>query len=824
MIARALLLGCAALLAAAEDPLFCGFERGLDGFSDDGAELCRAAPAEGEACLRLSNGDGDHVQAVRRLDLRRDLLRLGLRVRSTTTDSLAIRLADGTGQEFLYRLPFAADGAWHALTLERSAPPAQTWGGAADGRWQPPCTAIALVVEGPRNVIDIDALGADLGERIAPSFAWRPIRPSNVFISGETPAIAVETTGDSVAYRITDFHGGEVAAGSAVVDSGSAVLHPPARPGYYLVRAEARRDGRPIAERWTGCAVIPAPQRLPGPQVWGVATHCAQGMDPAVLPTLAKAGIGLIRDEMYWDRVESGRGSYALPRRFAAYHAAARAAGLETLLLLSFANPLYDGGQTPHTAEGRAAFAAYGGELRRLLAGDACAWEVWNEYNGSFCRGPAEQDRARHYALLLRETARRLKRDQPDAVVLGGAAVLQPIPWFEDIFAQGALADLDGLVIHPYRAQPEGVDRDIDELRALMRRHGGEKPIHVTETGLDAPAEHPWERGRGLYEQSREESARYLVRQLALLRKAGCASISWYVAADSDLFKTMGLLRQEADVAGAGPFAATATFVAYANLIHQLGHRPFRARDGLVPYARSWCLRFGDGDDSVRVCWATVPSAFDLRAEAPLTVTDLMGASRSITPIGGVVRLAVGTEAVYVRGAISRVEAVPDGFTAIAASDDDFGADQGGAGWSYGFRQGLAGAFRPMTWTRTAWDWRWAADGMQFLHQGRAGCEPEGTAADPWYVDRRWTSPMGGNLMLSGTLASVDTQSDGLDLHVQVDGRTVWSRTVVGGDSAELALPISIAAGGVLDILVGPNQAASFDACRLDLRVLRPTP
>lgn len=813
-----------ATAGAADERLFCGFERDLDGFSDDGAELCRATPAEGEACLRLSNGDSDHVQAVRRFDLRRDLLRLGLRVRSSSTDSIAIRLADATGQEFLHRLSFAADGAWHALDLERSAPPAQYWGGAGDGRWQPPCTAIALVVEGRRNRIDIDALTADLGDRIAPDFAWRPMRPSNVFISGEMPAIAVETTGDSVSYRITDFHGAEVAAGSATVDCGHATLRPPARPGYYLVRAEARRGGRPIAGRWTGCAVIPAPQRLPGPQVWGVATHCAQGMDPAVLPTLARAGIGLIRDEMYWDQVERERGSYALPHRFAAYHAAAQEAGLETLLLLSFANPLYDGGQTPHTPAGRTAFAAYGRELRRLLAGRARAWEVWNEFNGSFCQGPAEEDRPRHYAMLLRESARHLKRDQPGAVVLGGAAVLQPLPWFEDLFALGVLADLDGLVIHPYRALPEGVDREIDELRALMRRHGGEKPIHVTETGLDAPSEHAWERGLGLFEKAREESARYLVRQLALLRKAGCASISWYVATDTDLFKSMGLLRQEIDVAGAGPFAATATYVAYANLISQLGDRPFREREGDQPYSRSWCLRFGDGIEAVRVCWATRPAAFDLHTDAPLTVTDIMGVSRSVVPEDGVVRLPVGPEAVYVRGGISHVDAVPDGFTAIAASNEDFSAGQGGSGWSYGFRQGLAGAFQPMTWTRTTWDWRWTAKGMQFLHQGRDGCEPEGNAADPWYVDRRWTCPTAGDLVLAGTIASVDAQGDGLDLHVQVDGRTVWSRTVAGGEGAELAVQVSVGAGSVIDILVGPNQDTAYDACRLDLRVLRAAP
>lgn len=653
--------------------------------------------------------------------------------------------------------------------------------------------------------------------------AWTQRAPGNVFTAAERPAVAIAADA-AVPWRITGFRGEEIAAGTAVAAGGLAEIPIPARPGYYLVHATT-----PSGIRRTSAAVVPAPRRPSGEPVWGAATHCAQGMSTAVLPILARLGAGAIRDEMYWDQVESERGRHQLNERFAAWHAAAQAAGLEVLQLLTFANPLYDSGKTPHSAAGIAAFADYAGALHRLLGGKACAWEVWNEYNGSFCDGPAAEDRPRSYAALLKAAAQRLRRDDPRARIVGGAAVLQPLPWFEDLCAAGFIADLDAVAIHPYRHRPEGVEREIGELRALLARHGGtDTAIWATETGTESFAEHDWERGLGLFERSREESARYLVRQFALLRLAGCSRVFWYVAADTGSFRTMGLLRQEEDVAGTGPFAATATAVAYAVFADQVGVRPCRGREAATPYSRTWCLRFAaDGaaaGEDVRVCWSTVASALELRADAPLQAVGIMGDVRTLAPVDGVVRLPTCPEAVYVRGAVRDVVAVPEARLPIAASDDDFAGRQGAGGWSYGFRRGRDGAFQAMAWTRTAWDWRWAAEGHPYLHHGRDGCEPEGDAAAPWYADRRWTAPDAGSLALTGQLGSTDAQSDGLDLHVQVDGSTVWSRTVAGGEIAELDVPLRVSAGSTVDVLVGPNRAASYDACRVDLRLVRAAP
>jgi len=52
-----------------------------------------------------------------------------------------------------------------------------------------------------------------------------------------------------------------------------------------------------------------------------------------------------------------------------------------------------------------------------------------------------------------------VKALRPEVRVLGGAAVPVPLPWFEDLFAAGALGAMDAVAVHPYRSTPEGVER-----------------------------------------------------------------------------------------------------------------------------------------------------------------------------------------------------------------------------------------------------------------------------------------------------------------------------------------------------------------------------
>lgn len=669
----------------------------------------------------------------------------------------------------------------------------------------------------------VPAWGARVPDgRIAPDFAWRPARPSNIFLEGEDLVLPFESSAEVVACRVTDFWGREIHGCEVRPDGGSGALRPPPRRGYFLVRALAKKGSGEIAERYTAYAVIPPhAARDPAASPWGVATHFAQGMDPGIIATLRKAGIAMIRDELYWDEVERRPGQYEFDGRFVRYMRAAHEAAVSPLVIMSYANRLYDDGKTPWTDQGCDAFGDYG---RAIIGkfGPQIRWlEVWNEYNGTWCDGPAAKDRPKSYAKMLRRAHAKIKGMDPRVQVLGGAAVLMPLPYLEGIFENGGLDYMDGLVIHPYRARPEGVDEEVEALRASMRAHGGEKDIWVTETGLDTREEHGWEKGRHMYEKGRAVAARYLPRQYAFLLKAGCKRIFWYLCSDHHEFVAMGLLRDGNDTAGMGPHVVAPSYVAYATLIRQLDGKAFVRREGFREYSRAHCLLFSDGTDEVRVCWATEPATLELHADGPLAVTDLMGGPAPVAPQAGRVRLTLGEDVQYVAGRVSRVELANDGPRVLASAHEDFSSQQGERNWRYGYREGLGGDFCEMTWRKTEWDYRWAVEGRPFVHQSRDGGEPEGNAGAPTYMDRRWTSPCADDAFLAGHVASEDGRSDGHDVHILIDGDPVFRGTNGGGGRLSFSVPVSLRTGTTVDLLVGPKGETAYDACTLELRVIK---
>ena len=130
-------------------------------------------------------------------------------------------------------------------------------------------------------------------------------------------------------------------------------------------------------------------------------THFAQGWDTDVVPLIARAGIRHVRDEQYWEQVEPKRGKYRFPERLTRYMATLIQHRLEPLVVLSFANQLYDRGLTPFSAEGRDRYARYGRAVLDRYGSQIRAVEIWNEYNGSFCQGPCQDDRPTSYVNML---------------------------------------------------------------------------------------------------------------------------------------------------------------------------------------------------------------------------------------------------------------------------------------------------------------------------------------------------------------------------------------------------------------------------------------
>jgi len=639
-------------------PLLLGnFDAGVDGFGAPGQQS-KDAPHAGAGALKIAaqfRVDEPWVSTSKTVDIDYPIKRLTFWARSTDTTSLTLRYVDSTGQNHQARPTWRADGTWQKVTIDdiERTPNYESFGGANDRKVHWPVKQIVLLfekktlVEGKTaGAIYIDDLTAMLSpDRVISPLQIRPAALGNVFEIGEPVVVPVISSAEKVDWTARDFFGREVGKGTVAVRDAEARIEPDVRqPGWYELTVSAAKNGQPVKTIVSSFAII-SPidfQSLKG-QPFGVMTHFAQGWDIDIFPLLVKAGITTIRDELYWDHVERTPGQYDFAK-FQPYMDEAKRLGIEPLICLDFANANYDNGKTPHTPEGYAAFARYGQAVLKQYGDQIQALEIWNEYNGSFCEGPAMQDRPKHYAGLLDVAYKAIKEVRPDVAVGGGAAVLVPIPWFRDLFSHGSLEDFDAAVVHPYRATPEGVELDLQDLRQLMldQKKGNAKPVWVTETGRIDPSE-----------EGRWHVARYLTRMYTLQMSEGVEKFYWYLARDYQNFVSMGLTRDENNEGGR--YAVAPAYVAYATLIRQLQHASFSKREATDSRVRVYT--FSRGDQQIRVAWATVPSHVSFQTDGPLTIVDLVGGEQILSPVNGQIALTLTENAVYIKGPVRAVGA-----------------------------------------------------------------------------------------------------------------------------------------------------------------------
>ncbi len=219
----------------------------------------------------------------------------------------------------------------------------------------------------------------------------------------------------------------------------------------------------------------------PRPLALGVSVHY---VSRGLAADYARFGATYVRLDLPWDECERSPGQYD----FGEYKAAADALaeqGLKPIFVLAYGNDLYGGGP-PVSDEARAAYVRYA----RVASGafPAATWEIWNEPNTEEFWPGSRAPEPIAYAALVAASARAIKAASPDARVYAGAMGGDTLDeaWVEGFMATGVLArDVDALSIHPYWApNPDQMTHALERLRALMRAHGPELPIVVSEYGV----------------------------------------------------------------------------------------------------------------------------------------------------------------------------------------------------------------------------------------------------------------------------------------------------------------------------------------------------
>ncbi|UCE46477.1 MAG: cellulase family glycosylhydrolase [Phycisphaerales bacterium] len=264
---------------------------------------------------------------------------------------------------------------------------------------------------------------------------------------------------------------------------------------------------------------------LPGPILpngFGINIHFRG--QPRDLDMIADAGFKLIRMDLTWAMVEQDKGIYVFKKLgYDSLTEGCAKRGIRLLYILDYGNTLYEKGRSVRTQAGREAFAAFAEAAAERYAGRGILWEIWNEPNIKHFWDP--QPSVDDYCRLVKLTAPRIKKADPNGLVVAGATSQIPFEWLEGCFKKGLLEWIDVLSVHPYRSQPpETVVEDYAELRRLVERYvpeGKQVPIISGEWGY---SNLNWDQTR----LSEQEQAEYLARMFLINLHQGIDVSVWY--------------------------------------------------------------------------------------------------------------------------------------------------------------------------------------------------------------------------------------------------------------------------------------------------------
>lgn len=535
---------------------------------------------------------------------------------------------------------------------------------------------------------------------------------------------------------------------------------------------------------------------LRGPRL-GAATDFGQTWAPELLAAAEALPLAVLRDEIWWHNVETADGRFVFDTRRTDYPDLLPAQQARLMFLVNNPHPAYDGGTTPYTAEGAAAFARYVTQvLERFPQIDIV--EIGNEMNSAtFAWGPGWEgrieDRAAAYVRLLKATAAAVRAQRPAAEIIGGAAHSIPLAWLRAIFAAGGGAAIDALALHPYTVAPEHLARQIALLRAEVPG-AAKMPIAITEFGQTRAATAP----------------AYLLKSYCQQALAGVTWAIWYPLNPRGDGLAALLTR------GGRP---TATGQVFRFLAATFEGQPVV---DIAPDPFTYGCRFGS---DWMVLWGAprdVTLAADVRVVDPETDTEAEPQTQFQTETAGA-RLSPDRPLVLHRPGGLRlaqeVRLAPHGL--IADTWHQFGYPETGAAQDPFQRLiRIDGAEHPLVTQpgqeRGGVPWTpYLASPLDDWARADAGwARPSGSLDRPVEILHRYTAPHRQRVIAQ---IEVSPWEGGAALSVTAAGETLARVPSVQAQALTLA-PLVLDRGDTLDVAVGPNGTGGGTDLRITLR------
>lgn len=320
---------------------------------------------------------------------------------------------------------------------------------------------------------------------------------------------------------------------------------------------------------------------------------------PGEMKMLASAGFTWVRMDFNWGAIERKKGQYdfsAYDRLMAAldeYH-------IRPVFILDYSNRNYDDNQSPHTDEGRAAFAKWAAASATHFKGRGVVWEMYNEPNIGFWHPKPNVD---DYAKLALAVGKALRAATPDEPYIGPACSTMDFKFLEACFKAGCLEYWWAVSCHPYRQKdPETVAADYAKLREMIKQYappGQQIPIVSGEWGYSSG----WKK----FDEARQ--AKYLPRELLTNVASGVPISIWYDwhndgTNPNEPEHHFGIVNYEYHQGGHPVYDPKPAYTAMKTMADALKGSTFEKRIDLGSDA-DWVLAFKSGNGERFAVWTT---------------------------------------------------------------------------------------------------------------------------------------------------------------------------------------------------------------------------
>ncbi len=346
----------------------------------------------------------------------------------------------------------------------------------------------------------------------------------------------------------------------------------------------------------------PAAQAADEPFIIGTATHLKDGSPQLArqFQLASEAGIGSVREDAYWARVELAPGQLQIPASWRPYEAARAERRMDNVVVLDYGNQFYDNNALPRTPTVSNAFAVYVDFVTRALIGKVGFYEIWNEWD---LAGPDDRAVSNDYLTLVNITSNQIRRNDPKARILAGAITSEGLAkGFADRLVEGGVADrVDGLSLHPYvhcagdlGKTPESWIKWLGSIDQRLTRLAG-KPVALYLTEMSWPTS---SEKCGVDENTQ---ASYLARAYFLAKtRPNIKGMWWYDLVNDgndpgEREHNFGLLR-----ADLSPKPAYQVLKAIAPVLTHYRYDSLKS----LQADNLYLLNFAKGDEQVLVAWA----------------------------------------------------------------------------------------------------------------------------------------------------------------------------------------------------------------------------